>query len=176
MMQSLCRKNNGWEVIVTSHKILSFLVESSHHSGTMDTGDIIAAALIKWEPHLHCRSKDQNCPHLQIHKNTLFHVQFFILSLFYFTQHNNTVHVVFFCTEAFRELVTNTGYSIPMSVKSSQGFFFFLFFFFMFLFLFFQFFPLKNINFIRGTLKSSSVAFSSQFVSVYMSRNICTPQ
>lgn len=28
---------------------------------------------------------------------------------FYFTQHNNTVHVVFFCTEAFRELVTNTG-------------------------------------------------------------------
>lgn len=48
--------------------------------------------------------------------------------------------------------------------------------FFFFFFFFSQFFPLKNINFIRGTLKSSSVAFSSQFVSVYMSRNICTPQ
>lgn len=47
---------------------------------------------------------------------------------------------------------------------------------FFFFFFFSQFFPLKNINFIRGTLKSSSVALSSQFVSVYMSRNICTPQ
>lgn len=150
---------------------MSFLVESSHHSGTMDTGDITAAALIKREPHLHCMCKYQNSTQLHMHKNTLFHFQFFILSLFYFTQHNNTVHVVFFCTEAFRELVTNTGYSIPMSVKSSQEFYVLFFFFF-----FSQFFPLKNINFIRGTLKSSSVALSSQFVSVYMSRNICTPQ
>lgn len=98
----------------------------------MDTGDITAAALIKWEPHLHCLCKYQNSTHLHMHKNTLFHFQFIILSLFYFTQHNNTVHVVFFCTEAFRELVTNTGYSIPMSVKSSQEFYV-LFFFFFFL-------------------------------------------
>lgn len=58
-------------------------------------------------------------------------IPIFILSLFYFTQHNNTVHVVFFCTEAFCELVTNTGCIIPVSVKSSQGShvaFFFAFF------------------------------------------------
>lgn len=63
---------------------------------------------------------------------------------FYFTQHNNTVHVVFFCTEAFPELVTNQAGGNHVSEKL---FFFCFFMFFFFFLILFYFFPLKNINF-----------------------------
>lgn len=64
------------------------------------------------------------------------------IPFFYFTQRNNTVHVVFFCTGAFQELEPNTGCGIPMSGEKLTGFSSFCYYNLPFL---------KNINFIRGT-------------------------
>lgn len=103
-----------------------------------------------------------------IYINTLFQLSFYIY-FFYFTQHNNTVHVVFFCTEALQELVPNTGCSIPMSGEKLTGFL--MFFFLIF---FFQIHPFKKYQFHKRYVKvfSRLLLFVSVCVCLHVEKRL----
>ena len=81
-----------------------------------------------------------------------------ILSFFYFTQHNNTVHVVFFCTEAFLELVPDTGCGVPTSGQKLTRF----------PYSFFISFPFKKYQFHKRYIKDFV-----RFVSVCLCLSTC---
>lgn len=131
-----------WNVIPTSHKRVADAITAE-----TGAGDVTAAF-----PNTHFVTPSFESMFFDIYcsctKHT-HHISSFHFIPFYFTQHNNTVHVVFFCTEAFQELVTDTGCSLNRCQWKVRKVFIF----------FFLFFPLKNINFVRGPLKSLSVCY-----------------